>query len=516
MRRTSLAGLVVGSFLPLCAPLAAQELEETFCENAPNCSDDNLSLIFEGAGANGNVFTYSEFTPDMEVTATVRMNSVSPGIQGWSLAVRHTDGDLLIPDDGLTMDGTDGGAALSDFPFARNTIVMNVVDGETRVGFISAVVLDLNAVNTLPPGDRSLVRVTYRVLRDVGPDGTVARLADKELGVQTSPPVDINVTADGARSLLPRLLTHGQIRKTATQCVPTAASEVPGETCDDGIDNDCDDLIDAADPDCAAVSPGCPEGTPADALYFGAVGGDQQADGNAVAVVARNAADLLGFSFGVSVQVAGDSQTWSFSGELGNNDRAGNPVLVDLNFTGSDGSSVAPVAGNSVTATAAEPITGVARGSATEGFAGDDFFAVDLDPDLGGDGFFVGYVASLAGDTSKVVPATPSPQDECPSSELVTITVGGGVRFNRGDANGDGAINVTDGVLVIQNIAGGLPAGFPNCPAILDVNGDGTNDLADGVFLLSYIFRKDSPVPPAPFRTCEAGAGECAESNCAG
>ncbi len=516
MRRTFFAGSVVGSFILVFGSLAAQELVETFCENAPNCSDDNLSLVFEGAGANGNLFTYSEFTLDMEINATIRLNAVSQGIQGWSLAVRHTEGDLFIADDdALTMDGTDAGAALSS-PLLFNKIVTNVIDGETRVGFISAVIIDLNAVSTLPPGDRSLLKVTYRLSRDVGPEGTVARFVNREIGVPGSPPVDINITAEGAKSLLPRLLTHGQVRKAVAECVPTAAGEVPGQTCDDGIDNDCDELIDDADPDCAVVSPGCPDGTPSDALYFGAVGGDHQLDGNTALVVARNGADLLGFSLGVSIEVTGDSQTWSFSGELGNNDIEGNPVVVELNFTNADGSSVVPAAGNALSAPTADPITAVARGSATDGFAGDDFFAVDLDPELGGEGFFVGYVASLSGDAGKVIPATPSPDDACPSSELIAVTLGGGVRFNRGDANGDDRINVTDGVLVIQNIAGGLPSSFPNCPAILDVNGDGTNDLSDGVYLLGYIFTKDSPLPPAPFRTCESGAGECAESNCAG
>ena len=83
-------------------------------------------------------------------------------------------------------------------------------------------------------------------------------------------------------------------------------------------------------------------------------------------------------------------------------------------------------------------------------------------------------------------------------------------------SHGDGKITVTDGVLIIQHAAGNLDAVF-DCAAANDANGDNTSDIADGVFLLNYVFKRDSPVPPPPFRMCETQAGaDCNVSNCAG
>ena len=106
-------------------------------------------------------------------------------------------------------------------------------------------------------------------------------------------------------------------------------------------------------------------------------------------------------------------------------------------------------------------------------------------------------------------------EGECPVNELLLVSVAGdGPPFNRGDADGNGKINTTDGVLIIQNVVGNLPKNYPNCDDILDANGDGNADLADATYLLEYIFIKTAPPPPAPFRTCQIVSTTCAESNC--
>ena len=52
------------------------------------------------------------------------------------------------------------------------------------------------------------------------------------------------------RKMTPRI-------QAGTSCSPTE----PGteQTCDDGLDNDCDGLVDTADPDCAGCTPSAPD-----------------------------------------------------------------------------------------------------------------------------------------------------------------------------------------------------------------------------------------------------------------
>ncbi|MFQ5606706.1 MAG: S8 family serine peptidase [Candidatus Zixiibacteriota bacterium] len=63
----------------------------------------------------------------------------------------------------------------------------------------------------------------------------------------------------------------------------------------------------------------------------------------------------------------------------------------------------------------------------------------------------------------------------------------------RGDANGDGRLNIADVTFLITRIfASGKP---PVTPAAGDVNGDGLNDVADVTFFIAYLF-SGGPAPP--------------------
>ncbi len=74
------------------------------------------------------------------------------------------------------------------------------------------------------------------------------------------------------------------------------------------------------------------------------------------------------------------------------------------------------------------------------------------------------------------------------------ITSGSGVLC--GDANGDGVINISDAVFVINYVfIPGSPAPNPLCRA--DANGDGTINVSDAVYLINYVFIPGSP-PPVP------------------
>jgi hypothetical protein len=72
-----------------------------------------------------------------------------------------------------------------------------------------------------------------------------------------------------------------------------------------------------------------------------------------------------------------------------------------------------------------------------------------------------------------------------PADTLLTVyeTSGG---YVKGDANGDGAVDISDAVYLIQYIFAGGPA--PNPLLAGDANCDGAVDISDAVYLIQYIF----------------------------
>lgn len=66
--------------------------------------------------------------------------------------------------------------------------------------------------------------------------------------------------------------------------------------------------------------------------------------------------------------------------------------------------------------------------------------------------------------------------------------------FRRGDANGDGTMNIADAIAVLGSLFGGEPF---DCRDSSDGNDDGNNDIADAVFVLSALFSQGA-LPPGP------------------
>lgn len=89
-----------------------------------------------------------------------------------------------------------------------------------------------------------------------------------------------------------------------------------------------------------------------------------------------------------------------------------------------------------------------------------------------------------------------------PSLVAGTVTIGSGPPppsdppFIRGDANRDGAVDVSDGTTV-QNWIAGLAA-EPPCLDAADANDDGTVDISDSVYLFDFLFSGGS-APPSPY-----------------
>jgi hypothetical protein len=71
--------------------------------------------------------------------------------------------------------------------------------------------------------------------------------------------------------------------------------------------------------------------------------------------------------------------------------------------------------------------------------------------------------------------------------------------FHRGDVNGDGPTDISDGIAVLWSLF--ASAGPPRCLDAADANDDGALDVSDAIFLLDYLFTGARPPPdpgPAP------------------
>lgn len=81
----------------------------------------------------------------------------------------------------------------------------------------------------------------------------------------------------------------------------------------------------------------------------------------------------------------------------------------------------------------------------------------------------------------------------------VVSTTGGPAEFMRGDANGDGLLNLTDGIFLLKWLFAQGTVG--SCSEAADADASGQLTLADPSFLFQYLF-VSGPAPAAPFPQC--------------
>jgi hypothetical protein len=79
------------------------------------------------------------------------------------------------------------------------------------------------------------------------------------------------------------------------------------------------------------------------------------------------------------------------------------------------------------------------------------------------------------------------------------VTVTCGAQFVRGDANGDGGIDISDPTHTLRYLFLGRPGS--TCADAADSNDDGEVTLTDVIYTLNHAFWGDSP-PPAPYPDC--------------
>ncbi len=72
--------------------------------------------------------------------------------------------------------------------------------------------------------------------------------------------------------------------------------------------------------------------------------------------------------------------------------------------------------------------------------------------------------------------------------------------FIRGDCNGDGMINIADGIFILNQLFGGSPP-VRSCDDACDTNDEGLKNIADAIYMFNFLFALGPP-PPVPFPGC--------------
>src|SRR5262245_9833633 len=455
-----LAALAIGCLVPL----AAFAVEEPFCTVPEQCVDDLLSIRFPANGTSELNGVLAGDTFDAEVFIDVK----SSPLQGFVYGIEHDIGILEI------RSATDRGVdpVISDAPNNGGPDFKRLQIAHGGQGLLQSVVITLDQVPplALPVQDGVKTAIArYRVRAAVPGPGTKIHFTN-DLGVPAFPNI------------------------TVTTQINVEGKAHPPRTVNNAI-------VKSEDFGCLEPGFGFYFGPQASSNTFAAAGADR------LPITLRNASPVLGFSLGIKK----NADTLTFDSNLG-------LPPVELAVTRVDGSEVTGDAlkGNSARGVRLG-ISDVAKGAALAGPAG-DFFGKRILPAgvEGGPGATVGYVVDATGN-NRVIPAVTDTPTDCGGQEILVVTFGGGdLGLSRGDANGDGRINVTDGVLVAQNIFANQFVVF-DCKDMLDANDDGLLNTADPVFLLSYIFLK-GPRPQQPFLACGIDPTPdtltCAQPNC--
>lgn len=134
-------------------------------------------------------------------------------------------------------------------------------------------------------------------------------------------------------------------------------------------------------------------------------------------------------------------------------------------------------------------------------FGGNDRDRIrDLARTSGGDLIF-------AGDTySTDLPASTDAFQKTYSGDgdayVVRFSEGAQAFFQRGDANADGSLDVSDAVSILSHLFLGLPSGL-DCDKSADADDRGSIEITDAVYILGFLFLGSNP-PPLPFPDCGA------------
>ncbi len=136
---------------------------------------------------------------------------------------------------------------------------------------------------------------------------------------------------------------------------------------------------------------------------------------------------------------------------------------------------------------------------------------------ISSDPLFVGGGGAGGYQISGASPAKGAGRDGVDMGAHEALGLASTVSFKRGDPDGSGVINITDGVFILNFLFDGGPG--PGCVDSGDVDDSGEINVTDGVFILNVLF-SGGPNPPAPYPDCgedTTGEAQCeaAQAACA-
>jgi hypothetical protein len=284
-------------------------------------------------------------------------------------------------------------------------------------------------------------------------------------------------------------------------CSRNLCAVPPGgrEVCDNGWDDDGDTKIDLADTDCASSPhPGdcnlrffeCGGCFPHFELFFGSRRPESSIlnlAGDVAVLSVTNVIPLRGFELSGRVRTG---EKGGFLLELTGDvpDEKGEPVRNV--FLDTLGNRIPPLVSNALLASSGWLET-VERGRDLEPFGATDFLSVDIRSDPSGPMFLARYLT----DPISLGPVIPR-LDERGNCFHQILTVKFGPRFHRGDANGDGRLDITDPLAVLLHLFGGIPLA---CLEAGNADDDSRVDITDAIRLLMFLFATaEAPPHPGP------------------
>jgi len=423
--------------------------------------------------------------------ARVLMENLAP-VEGYVVSLCHDSAELT-----LSAIAVGAAATAQAADFSASEIF--------PTGGTLGVVIDLVAPftnNTIPAGvDQEIARYNYccKTVPTTGQTQTPLTFCDNALGN----PLKENVIVVGGQSLNPRL------ENGTFTCKPGAPL---AENCNNGVDDDGDGLIDAQDPDCAAMfacgsrtqdATGMPGpiigsvGSTAEVCFF-YKSPEDNAPGHAQFDHIQGFSMALTFCCDVKARPAIDI-TGTIVEAVG-----AEFVSVQADNDPSDGDGCELIIG--VLVDALPPFDGATLPpTSTLTRVGCVLFDITDDPSLCGKCCFVNFTDGVNGVGNVPIKNLISVENVSRGPQLMNceICIKDKEKFFRGDCNFmpmpmGMSVDIADAAAVVSALFGVDTWKFiPPCPDACDCNDDGRLDLADAICILQFLFQFGR-FPPDP------------------